>query len=108
MGGLIAALSPANATKAADTDAQVQAGRELFVVSCSFCHGMNGEGVLTDNGQLGPSLVGVGWRAPFIHTGCAQTLRDRFDDDCGGRFHGSVEALDESQMNDLITFLESL
>src|SRR5262249_22291566 len=31
-----------------------------------------------------PSLVGVGFRAPFIHNGCAQTLRDRFDPACGG------------------------
>ena len=36
-------------------------GRKLFLVSCSTCHGQNGEGVLTQDGdQLGPSLVGVG------------------------------------------------
>jgi len=69
MGGVIAAIGPATATKAHDTQAEVQAGRELFVVSCSFCHGMNAEGVLTENGQLGPSLVGVGSAAVDFQVG---------------------------------------
>ena len=87
MGGLIAAIGPANATKAESSDAQVQAGRELFVVSCSFCHGMNAEGVLTDDGQLGPSLVGVGsaavdfqvgtGRMPMVQPGQQAANKDR-------------------------------
>lgn len=60
-GGLYAALAPANAEEAnADTDA-IAAGRALFAVSCSSCHGLNAEGILTKRGnQYGPSLVGVG------------------------------------------------
>ena len=31
-----------------------------------------------------PSLVGIGTRGPFMHDGCAATLRDRFNPACGG------------------------
>jgi ubiquinol-cytochrome c reductase cytochrome c subunit len=48
----------------------VAKGRELFLVGCSFCHGQNGEGVRTQNGnQLGPSLVGVGAAAVDFQVG---------------------------------------
>ena len=48
----------------------VAKGRELFLVGCSFCHGQNGEGVRTENGnQLGPSLVGVGAAAVDFQVG---------------------------------------
>ncbi len=82
-GGAWAAFNPATAEKAGDlsTDEQIEAGRELFLLGCSFCHGQNGEGVLRDDGksQLGPSLVGVGeaavhfqmetGRMPAVRTG---------------------------------------
>lgn len=60
-GSLYAAFAPAQA-KSAESDAELIAeGRELFLVSCVFCHGQNGEGVLTEGGtQYGPSLAGVG------------------------------------------------
>ena len=63
-GSLYAAFSPSTATAgAAETDAeQIAEGRELFLVSCAFCHGQNGEGVRAqrDGNIIGPSLVGVG------------------------------------------------
>lgn len=60
-GGLYAAFSPAQAEQTTATDDQVAQGRELFLLGCSTCHGQNGEGVRTlDGNQLGPSLVGVG------------------------------------------------
>jgi ubiquinol-cytochrome c reductase cytochrome c subunit len=54
-------LAPAQAQQE-ETDAEMVAkGRELFLVGCSFCHGQNGEGIRTENGnQLGPPLAGVG------------------------------------------------
>jgi ubiquinol-cytochrome c reductase cytochrome c subunit len=69
-GSLYAAFAPAQAGQA-DTDAeQVAKGRELFLVGCSFCHGQNGEGVRTQNGnQIGPSLVGVGAAAVDFQVG---------------------------------------
>ena len=64
-GGLYAAFAPATAHEGKSDAELVQEGRELFLVGCSFCHGQNGEGVLTADGksQLGPSLVGVGGAA---------------------------------------------
>ena len=61
-GSLYATFSPAQAGTAENDLEQIEAGRELFLVGCSFCHGSSGEGVLTKDGdsQYGPSLVGVG------------------------------------------------
>jgi ubiquinol-cytochrome c reductase cytochrome c subunit len=64
-GGLYTAFSPASAHETATDAEQVAKGRELFLVSCAFCHGQNGEGIRTINSrggdnQIGPSLVGVG------------------------------------------------
>lgn len=61
-GAAYAAIAPSanadNGTSAAD---QIAQGKALFLVSCSFCHGQNGEGVTTTDGRnIGPSLVGVG------------------------------------------------
>lgn len=60
-GGLYAAFAPASAETTTNDAAKVEQGRQLFLVGCSFCHGTNGEGVLTENGtQYGPALAGVG------------------------------------------------
>jgi ubiquinol-cytochrome c reductase cytochrome c subunit len=61
-GGAYSLLSPgATADEAAPDDEQIAAGRELFLVGCAFCHGQNGEGVLTVDGtQYGPALTNVG------------------------------------------------
>ena len=69
-GGLYTVFSPAQAQDAQSYEELVAQGRELFLVSCSFCHGKNGEGVRTDDGnQLGPSLVGVGAAAVDFQVG---------------------------------------
>jgi ubiquinol-cytochrome c reductase cytochrome c subunit len=70
-GGLYAAFSPASANESATNAEQVQQGRELFLVGCAFCHGQNGEGVLTESGkqQLGPALVGAGAAAVDFQVG---------------------------------------
>ncbi len=60
-GALYAALAPAQADETASDAEQVEAGRELFLVGCAFCHGQNGEGVLTQSGnQYGPPLTNAG------------------------------------------------
>jgi ubiquinol-cytochrome c reductase cytochrome c subunit len=70
MGGLYTAFSPAQAQSEQTTDELVAEGRELFIVNCAFCHGQNGEGVRTiDGNQLGPSLVGVGAAAVHFQVG---------------------------------------
>lgn len=70
-GGLWAVFSPAQAdtNKANDAD-QVAAGRALFLVGCSTCHGANGEGIVTKRGNnYGPTLVGVGAAAVDFQVG---------------------------------------
>jgi ubiquinol-cytochrome c reductase cytochrome c subunit len=61
-GGVYSLLTPGASADATSTqNDDVEAGRKLFLVGCSFCHGRNGEGVLTVDGtQYGPALTDVG------------------------------------------------
>ncbi len=60
-GTLYSAFRPAAASDTTSDTALVAAGRQLFVVGCATCHGLNGEGVLTKSStNYGPSLIGVG------------------------------------------------
>jgi ubiquinol-cytochrome c reductase cytochrome c subunit len=60
-GGLYASFAPAQAGKAESNEELIKEGRELFLVSCSFCHGQTGEGILTKDGDnFGPPLTDVG------------------------------------------------
>jgi len=83
-------------------------------VGCSGCH--NGS-KLTDNHSVDvgtggtfqvPSLIGVAYHQPYIHDGCATTLRERFDPACGGATHGKYQSLNEGDLADLVAYLESL
>lgn len=102
----------------APNDAAAIRGKELFELSeveCASCH--VGE-KLTNNKSVDvgtggafqvPSLINVAYHAPFIHTGCAKTLRDRFDASCGGGdLHGKTSHLDDGQLDDLVAYLETL
>jgi hypothetical protein len=94
-------------------------GQELFnsaEVGCASCHSGS---KLTNNQTMAvdtlvptktqvPSLVGIAYRAPYMHTGCAATLLDRFDPACGGNAHGNTAQLDAAQKDDLVAYLESL
>jgi ubiquinol-cytochrome c reductase cytochrome c subunit len=71
-GGIFTAVvnTTAQADETASNAEQVAQGRDLFLVSCSFCHGQNGEGIRTENGdQLGPPLAGVGAAAVDFQVG---------------------------------------
>ena len=69
-GGLYTMFSPAQAQETQSDEELIAKGKELFTVSCAFCHGQNGEGVRTiDGNQLGPSLVGVGAAAVDFQVG---------------------------------------
>ncbi len=60
-GAAYSAIAPAQADQATNNTELVAEGRELFLVGCATCHGINAEGVRkSDGGQLGPSLIGVG------------------------------------------------
>jgi mono/diheme cytochrome c family protein len=115
---------PAPAVSAQDA-ASVARGQALFQGSsgCTACHvGPK----LTNNATVDvgtggafqvPSLVGVSWRAPYLHTGCAQTLFDRFDPTvtdpatgmpCAGTAHGNTTQLTSPQIADLVAYLQTL
>jgi hypothetical protein len=85
-------------------------------VGCSGCHSgpQLSTHQLIDVGTGGPfkvpSLIAVGYRAPYLHTGCAPTLTDRFTDTAcsGGEMHGNTAQLGAGQISDLVAFLTSL
>jgi len=95
--------------------AAVDRGRVVFEeAACATCH--NGP-LFTNNALVNvgtggnfkvPTLLGVGARAPYLHDGCAPTLRDRFGPCGGGDLHGVTSTLSAAEMGDLIAFLESL
>ena len=94
-------------------------GRALFgdaTVGCANCHG--GErftnnltvDVGTGKAYQVPSLLGVAWREPLMHDGCAATALERFMlPSCGGGdAHGVTSPLDAGALADLIAYLRSL
>jgi hypothetical protein len=92
-------------------------GQALFYgeAHCGDCHSgaLYTNNATVDVGTGGrfqvPSLIGVSYRLPVMHTGCATSLRARFEAGCGGGdLHGQTSHLSESSRDDLITFLETL
>jgi mono/diheme cytochrome c family protein len=111
-------IEPPPPMREASEDAVVR-GRALFdsaEVGCATCHFgtklTNNQSVAIDSIAAEklqvPSLVAIGYRAPFMHTGCATTLADRFRPECGGNAHGNVSGLSADQLEDLVAYLESL
>ncbi|HEY4186930.1 MAG TPA: c-type cytochrome [Polyangia bacterium] len=110
---------PAKQPLRSASDAQVMRGQALFTspaVGCSTCHA---GAKLTNNSSVSvgtngmfqvPSLTGLGWRAPYMHDGCAASLADRFTDvTCGGGdAHGMTSNLSSADVGDLVAFLQSL
>ena len=75
-GALYSAFAPANAADGGDDtqgSSAVEAGRELYEVSCITCHGENLQGVA----NRGPSLIGVGEASVYfqVHTGRMPLVR---------------------------------
>ena len=72
-------IAPANAADgdSSGSSSAVEAGRELYEVSCITCHGSNLEGVP----NRGPSLIGVGEAAVYfqVHTGRMPLARQEAD-----------------------------
>jgi hypothetical protein len=115
----IFAIRSLPAKRTAD-DPAVLRGQELFnsaEVGCATCHAgskaTNNLSLIIRTGETQlmqvPSLVGVGYRSPLMHDGCAETLRDRFDPACGGGDnHGHTSQLSETELDDLIAYMQSL
>jgi ubiquinol-cytochrome c reductase cytochrome c subunit len=105
-GSLYAAFSPASAEKssAAAQEEQIAAGRELFLVGCAFCHGQNGEGIVTDAGQYGPSLVGVGAAAVDFQVGTGRMPAQQ----PGVQFPRKQHVYDDEEIEQLGAYVASL
>jgi mono/diheme cytochrome c family protein len=98
--------------------AAAERGRAIFGSAETGCTNCHTGSHLTNNSAYDvgtgghfqvPSLVGIGARAPFLHTGCAPTLADRFNASCGGGdLHGVTSQLNTDQIADLVSYLESL
>jgi len=99
----------------------VERGEALFMdakVGCAKCHSgaklTNNDSVDVGTGRKFqvPTLMGIVDRAPYMHSGCAATLRDRFDPNnvaCnGGDKHGVTSHLTSEQIDDLVAYLETL
>lgn len=98
--------------------AAVKRGDALFhdaKVGCATCHSgamlTNNKSADVGTGQAFqvPTLVNIAARAPFMHDGCAPTLHDRFTSACGGGdAHGVTSHLSQSDIDDLVAYLETL
>jgi len=109
-------LEPLPAPKRRPVDSAAKSrGESLFhgKAACDGCHsGPSYTNNATTNVGTGvslqvPPLVGVGARPPFLHDGCAKTLTERFTR-CASSAHGQTSALSGDEINDLVTFLDSL
>jgi mono/diheme cytochrome c family protein len=96
-------------------DDTLRRGKALFTsAGCAACHSgadfTNGQTVDVGTGgtfQV-PQLHGLAFRAPFIHTGCAPTLKARFTQSCAGDSRHAVSTLTEAQISDLIAYLDTI
>ncbi len=125
-GSLPKALSPASfgawldqlparkkpAVGASDSELIAQ-GQQIFQqAGCDSCHAGDSftNNASVDVGSGGtfqvPSLRAVGFRGPWLHSGCAQTLEDRFvPGACAGLSHPTVPA---TSVAPLVRYLKSL
>jgi ubiquinol-cytochrome c reductase cytochrome c subunit len=105
-GGLYAAFAPASATQQQTDAEQVAQGRQLFLVGCAFCHGQNGEGILTADGkqELGPTLIGVGAAAANFQltTGRMPAVQP------GAQFPAKKTSYNDEEIAELAAYVASL
>ena len=97
--------------------AAVERGRALFdspTLACATCH-RGTDLAIAGNFDVGtggafqvPPLHNVGFRAPFLHDGCATTLVERFTRCGGGDKHGLTSRLSSAEIDDLVAYLENL
>jgi len=107
---------PAPTPKRARDDPAALRGQTLFdgQAGCDTCHAGSrfSDGQAHDIGKgialQVPSLIGIAYRTPLMHDGCAADLRERFDPACGGTAHGNTADLTAAQLDDLIAYLETL
>jgi hypothetical protein len=104
---------PAPAPMSSATDAATRGAAVFSAHGCDGCHSgpkrTNNQTVDVGTGgafQV-PSLVGVAWRAPYVHDGRYATLTDRFDGDLN-RNQGPHSGMTTTEIADLVAFLKTL
>lgn len=113
----LTSLEPPRAPATEDADA-VARGKALFesdATRCASCH--NGP-LLTDgkrhtmSADLGrvdtPSLIGLAHSAPYYHDGSAATLEALLKGNANIHGMGRISKLTESQIDDLVSYLQTL
>ncbi|WP_227466192.1 cytochrome bc1 complex diheme cytochrome c subunit [Nocardioides dongkuii] len=105
-GGLTYAVMPTSQADSAQTNAvEVEEGRKLFLQGCSFCHGQNGEGVRTINGDnLGPSVVGAGAASVHFQVGTGRMPMTR----PGVQSQTKPQVYNEEEIRQLAAYVASL
>lgn len=112
VGGLYAGFAPAGKSSAEEALAPGDPvkGRELFLVGCASCHGMNGEGGSLDpeSGNpeqfAGPSLVGVGGAAVDFQVGTGRMPMAN----PGAQAPRKDVYYNEQQIRDMAAYVDSL
>jgi ubiquinol-cytochrome c reductase cytochrome c subunit len=78
---------------------EIRAGRELFQVACSSCHGLEGQGT-----RRGPTLVGVGAASADFYLTTGRMPLDRTD----VQAHRKEPAYTPRQIRQLVAYVASL
>ncbi len=100
IGGLYAALAPTgHAADGQDQSRAVERGHQLFLTSCSSCHGLNAEG-----GNRAPSLIGVGAAAVDFQVGTGRMPLKVH----GPQAQRNKPVFDQAQIDDLAAYVASL
>jgi len=117
---LAAWLDNLPAAKAHGGDAAaIERGRVLFeapATKCASCHlgprFTNNTTVDVGTGEKlqVPQLLGLAYRGPWMHDGCAKTLTERFTNTAcgGGDLHGVTSHLTPAEVDDLVAYLQAL
>jgi ubiquinol-cytochrome c reductase cytochrome c subunit len=90
----------ASSTASSSSAAQISAGRQLFVISCSTCHGLNAEGT-----GVAPSLIGVGSAAVDFQVGTGRMPAPTYDTAEETR---KPPKFNQTQINELAAYIQSL
>jgi ubiquinol-cytochrome c reductase cytochrome c subunit len=105
VGGLYAALAPKSATAEESSARDIEAGRQLFLISCASCHGKNAVGITTKSGgNYGPSLIGVGAAAVDFQVGTGRMPMSL----TGPQAPRKTPALDDEETSQVAAYIASL
>jgi ubiquinol-cytochrome c reductase cytochrome c subunit len=103
VGIVYAALAPsgqAGTPAGAPSASAIAAGRQLFLVSCATCHGLDAQG-----GSNAPSLIGVGAAAVDFQVGTGRMPAATHQD---AEMERKLPRFDQTEINELAAYIQSL